>query len=68
MANDPIDEMITVKEAADILGISERGVIKAIERGRIIAQKFGESVWALSQKSVLEYRDTRTTSGPKPKN
>lgn len=58
------NEMITVKQAAEILGITENGVLAAINRGAIEASKFG-SVWSIPKKNVIEYRDNRAPTGPR---
>lgn len=60
-------EIITVREAADILGITNRGVVAAIHRGALKAQKFGDKNWALLRGDVEHYRDTRRPTGPRPK-
>ena len=57
------DEIITVEEAAEILGITTSGVIKAIKRDVIQAKKFGAKNWAVFKSSVIQYRDNR---GPGP--
>ncbi len=57
------DEIITVTEAAEILSITIDGVLKAIGRGVIKAEKFGARIYVVSKNSVIEYRDTR---GPGP--
>jgi excisionase family DNA binding protein len=57
------DEMITVKQAAEILGITESGVLAAIRRAVLEARKFGP-VWSISKQSVLNYRDNRAPTGP----
>lgn len=64
MTNDKGDEVITVKTAAAILGITESGVIAAIRRDAIKAKKFGNT-WALSKNDVIRYRDTRAPTGPR---
>lgn len=66
MTNDKGDEMITVKRAAELLDITESGVIAAIRREALKAEKFGNT-WALSKNDVLRYRETRAPTGPRPK-
>jgi excisionase family DNA binding protein len=51
--------IITVAEAAEILGITERGVRKAIAEGRLQARKFGQRSWAISRRSVEAYKEIR---------
>lgn len=60
------DEIITVSEAAKLLGITDSAVLKAIEREAIKAQKFGVKNWAVSRQSVLEYRSTRKPGPGRP--
>ncbi len=58
------DKMITVKQAAVILKITESGVIAAIHRNVLKAEKFGVN-WAMSKNDVIKYRDTRAPTGPR---
>ena len=47
----PLEEIITVQEAAEILGISERGVRWNCESGKYKARKAGK-VWLIDRKSI----------------
>ena len=53
--------MITVKEAAEILGVGEARVRKLCATGQIKAQKFGRD-WAIVRESVEE----RAANTPPP--
>ena len=49
-----LDEIVDVREAAEILGISKAAVVHAVQLGRIRGKKVGRS-WALVRRSVCEY-------------
>jgi excisionase family DNA binding protein len=53
-----VDEFIPTKEAADILGISTRGIRDLLARGRLEGQKFGRD-WLVDRQSVLAYKKQR---------
>ena len=46
-----LEEIITVQEAAEILGITERGVRWNCESGKYKARKAGK-VWLIDRKSI----------------
>lgn len=50
----PTEEILSVREAADTLGITRSAVIKAAQAGRIKGKKIGHA-WALLRKSVNSY-------------
>ncbi len=50
-----MDEMVTITEAARLLHLTRRGVMSAIERGRLHAKKHGKR-WYVSAKEVERYR------------
>lgn len=62
-----MEDIITVGQAQEILGISHSGVVKAINRGAIKAQKFGRNAWLVSHFSVLAYKESRRGYGGRPK-
>lgn len=55
------DEILTPQEAAEILGIQHRSVLKALERGTLNGIKVGDR-WYMKRESVYVYRDRDTTS------
>jgi len=50
----PTDEIVSVPEAATLLGISKSAVVKAAHTGRLKGKKIGKS-WALLRHSVESY-------------
>jgi len=50
-----MDNIISVPQAAEILGITQRAVIKAIKAGKIQARKLGRE-WMLDETSVRAYK------------
>jgi len=50
-----MDSIISVPQAAEILGITQRAVIKAIKAGKIEARKLGRE-WMLDETSVRAYK------------
>ena len=48
-----IDKLLTIKEVAKILRVSERSVNRYIEAGRLKASKIGQ--WRISQKDLNEF-------------
>jgi len=51
----PTEDIVSVTEAADSLGITRSAVIKAARAGRIKGKKVGHT-WALLRRSVESYR------------
>jgi len=51
----PTEDIVSVTEAADALGITRSAVIKAAQTGRIKGKKIGHT-WALLRRSVDSYR------------
>ena len=52
------EELISVSEAAEILGISRSGVVKAVQAGRLKGKKIANT-WALLRQSVENYQVAR---------
>ncbi|MBI3726451.1 helix-turn-helix domain-containing protein, partial [bacterium] len=50
----PTDEIVSVSEAAGLLGITRSAVIKAAHTGRLKGKKIGKT-WALLRRSVESY-------------
>lgn len=53
----PLEQIVGVAEAAEMLGISRAAVVHAVQYGRIEGKKVGRS-WVLLQQSVLDYEVT----------
>jgi len=51
----PTEEIMSVTEAAGVVGITRSAVIKAAQTGRIKGKKVGHT-WALLRRSVESYR------------
>jgi excisionase family DNA binding protein len=49
------ESVVTVKEAAERLGISEQAVTKAIREGRLSGSRVGRGAWEISAGSVDKY-------------
>ncbi|MBN2494921.1 MAG: helix-turn-helix domain-containing protein [Deltaproteobacteria bacterium] len=55
--------MMSVVQAADLIGISRAAVYKAIEKGRLRCHKIG-NVTVVERASAIEYRDRRNADEP----
>ncbi len=55
----PVDDVVSVSEAASMLGVSRAAVIKALKRGRFQGRKIGKT-WVLVRRSVERYEVTRS--------
>lgn len=53
-----LDEIVDVRTAAEMLGISRAAVVHAVQLDRIRGKKVGRS-WALVRQSVLDYEVTQ---------
>ena len=61
-------EYMTVREAAEALGMSMRGINERIERGDMRAERLGARVWAIPREEVERWRAIgRQKPGPKPR-
>jgi len=60
-----MSDILTTKQAAEILEINPVSVIRAINRGRIEAVKFGVQ-WVIERDEVERYKQERRIK-PKPK-
>ena len=49
---------VTVSEAADIVGVNPRTILKRIEDGRLVAERIGQRVFLVDLASVEEYAST----------
>lgn len=50
-----MDDVIGTKEASEILGITQRHVIRLIQSGDLVGKQIGKQ-WAISRASVLQYQ------------
>jgi len=50
------DDIISVEDAARLIGISPQAVREALRSGKIIGKRLGRP-WAVSQKSALAYKE-----------
>ena len=48
-----MDKLLTIREVAEILRVSERSVNRYIEAGRLKASKIGQ--WRISQKDLEKF-------------
>lgn len=60
-------DMVTVKEAAEALGITERAVRYRIEQELLKAERAGPWMWLISKKELARARCEELKPGPKPK-
>jgi excisionase family DNA binding protein len=63
-----MQNLLTTQQAAEALGISQKGVLKAIERGTLKAQKFGSErrgVYLIERADVERYDRERKIGRPK---
>ena len=51
-----MDELLTVQQAADELGLSRRGVQNRIDRGEMQATRVGARVWVIARAEVERWR------------
>jgi excisionase family DNA binding protein len=51
----PLDTLLTPREVADILGLSESAVTKRIARGQIPAVRLGERGYRVKQRALIAY-------------
>ena len=56
-------KLITVKEAAEILGVSRRRVQVLIQQGRLPAEKFGY-MWMIRESDLQKVKDRKTGRPP----
>ena len=61
-----LSEMLTLTQAAKLLGLARQTIWDAVKRGRIKARKIGH-VSLVSRSSVERYRTTRKRTGRPPK-
>jgi excisionase family DNA binding protein len=57
--------LLTTKQVAEILGISQSGVLKEINRGNLPAEKIGP-MWVIRSNKLKQYQKTRRGPGRPP--
>lgn len=61
-------DILSVSEAAAVLGVTTGRIRQLLIRGRLIGQKLNERAWAVSSVSCDEYARTRQPeTGPRKK-
>lgn len=60
----PLNEVVSAKEAAEILGISRRHVTRLIKAGHLDGRKL-ERDWIITRSSVLAYKAQKEGKPPK---
>jgi excisionase family DNA binding protein len=58
--------MMTVTEAAAILGISERAIRYRLERGLMTGERVGKWIWLIPKEEVERVKGTPPLLGRKP--
>lgn len=53
-----VSELIPVTEAAEIVGVNPRTILKRIEDGRLVAQRMGARTYMVLRSSAEEYAAT----------
>jgi hypothetical protein len=73
MANKPmsdeqpsLDELISLKEAADLSGLSPNHLRLLVGKGEIWGKKIGRN-WVTTKEAVIKYKARDIRPGPKPK-
>ena len=61
-----IDKLLTIREVAEILRVSERSVNRYIEAGRLKASKIGQ--WRIKQSDLDEFLEKNLNVKRKSKN
>ncbi len=50
---------VTTREAAEALGITVRGVVRAVEAGHLEGRRFGQRSWQIEVTSIAAYNEQR---------
>ncbi len=53
-----ISDMVPVAQAADIVGVHPRTILKRIEEGKLVAQRMGARTFMVLRSSAEEYAST----------
>ena len=62
-----MESLVTVPQAAQLLGLTERGVLKRIQRGDMRAERLGGKVWVIRREEVERWQQLgRQRPGRKP--
>lgn len=63
--NKNVDKLLTIDEAAEILRVSTRSIVRYIESGRLVASKIG--VWRIKESDLKGFLDRTSNSNKKQK-
>lgn len=63
--NKNVDKLLTIDEAAEILRVSTRSIVRYIESGRLVASKIG--VWRIKESDLRGFLDKTSNSNKKQK-
>lgn len=66
---DPLAEVLTLEEAAELAGVSSDAMLKAARRGAIRARRVGpplRGLWITTEEEAVRYRVERRRPGPEP--
>lgn len=58
-----VDKLLTIEEAAEILRVSTRSIVRYIESGRLVASKIG--VWRIKESDLKDFLDKTSNSKKK---
>lgn len=59
------DKLLTIKEVADFVRVSERSVLRYIEAGRLVATKVGN--WRIKQSDLEKFLEKTSSKSKKTK-
>jgi len=63
MSTVSVKNLLNVKEAAELIGITEGRVCQLARDGSLRGEKLNERAWAIYRESAVEYRDRPQTVG-----
>ena len=61
-----LDELIPLRKAAEISGLSQEHLTYLIRQGKLWGDKMGSPIWFTTEKAVREYLARDRKPGPKP--
>ena len=62
-----LDELIPLRKAAEISGLTQEHLTYLIRQGRLWGKKMGSPIWFTTETAVREYLARDRKPGPKPK-
>jgi excisionase family DNA binding protein len=63
----PVEELITVVQAADLLGITKRHVLRLIASGEIEGRQLASRAWLVNRASLANWTPKRRRKPKEPK-